>query len=228
MTTPHDDAVTAATGARGPRRRLLVLLVVLTVGVLLLDQGSKAWALSALDQDRRVTLIGQLLGLRLVFNTGAALSIATGMTWVLTLVALGVVVVVLRVSRRLGSTGWTIALGLLLGGALGNLVDRIVREPGIARGHVVDFIAYADVFVGNVADIAIVVAAGLVMLQAVRGVRIDGSREPSRHDDTHDRTDAAGAAAEPDASHAGRDAGEPPTDLPRGPVAGEPVSTVDG
>jgi signal peptidase II len=99
------------------------------------------------------------------------------MTWVLTLIACAVVIVVVRASRRLGSTGWAIALGLLLGGALGNLVDRLVREPGIARGHVIDFIAYANVFVGNVADIAIVTAAGLVVLQALRGVRLDGTRE---------------------------------------------------
>ena len=67
------------------------------------------------------------------------------------------IVVIVRASRRIGSCGWAVALGLLLGGALGNLVDRLVREPGLARGEVVDFIAYANWFVGNVADIAIVV-----------------------------------------------------------------------
>lgn len=171
------DELTVAPRRAGPRRRLVVLVVVLTAVVLLVDQATKVWALSNLVETVRRPVLGDLLGLRLVYNPGAALSIATGMTWVLTLIACAVVVVVVRVSRRLGSTGWAIALGLLLGGALGNLVDRLIREPGIARGHVIDFIAYANVFVGNVADIAIVTAAGLVVLQALRGVRLDGTRE---------------------------------------------------
>jgi signal peptidase II len=184
MSTTPADELTDAPGRGGRRRRHLALVVALTVGVLLLDQATKAWALAQLSEMHRDPVLGSVLGLQLVFNPGAALSIATGMTWVLTLIACGVVIVVVRASRRLGSTGWAVALGLLLGGALGNLVDRLVREPGVGRGHVVDFIAYANLFVGNVADIAIVVAAGLVMIQALRGVRLDGSREQSapRHE----------------------------------------------
>ena len=83
-------------------------------------------------------------------------------------------------TRRIGSTGWAVALGLLLGGALGNLIDRLFREPSFGRGEVVDFIAYAHVFVGNVADIAIVVAAVVIVLLSIRGVRIDGTLESSR------------------------------------------------
>ena len=162
--------------APGRRRRLLGLVVVLAVVVLVVDQLTKAWALHALADGLRRPVLGDLLGLELVFNPGAALSIATGMTWVLTIVAATVVVVVARVSRRLGSTGWALAFGLLLGGAVGNLVDRLVRAPGPARGHVVDFIAYGRLFVGNVADVAIVVAAGLVVLQTMRGVQLDGGR----------------------------------------------------
>ncbi|MBB2925137.1 signal peptidase II [Cellulomonas cellasea] len=159
------------------RRHLLTLLTSLTVGVLALDQLTKVVALRELSESERVPLVGDLLGLRLVFNPGAALSIANGQTWLLTVVATAVVVVVIRASRRLGSRGWAVAFGLLLGGALGNLVDRFFREPGVARGHVVDFIAYGNVFVGNVADIAIVGAAGLIMLLAVRGIALDGTRE---------------------------------------------------
>ena len=80
-----------------------------------------------------------------------------------------------RVANRLGSRGWTLALGLLLGGALGNLIDRLSREPGFARGHVVDFIDYGDWFIGNVADIAIVVAACLIAILGLRGIGLDGS-----------------------------------------------------
>lgn len=143
----------------------------------MLDQGTKAWVLVTLVEGERVPVLGDLLSLRLLFNPGAALSIAEGMTWILTIIATAVVVYVVRASRRIGSVGWAIALGLLLGGALGNLGDRIFRAPGFARGHVVDFIAYGDLFVGNVADIAIVVAAGLIMLLAFRGVQIDGTQD---------------------------------------------------
>ncbi|MDM7856203.1 signal peptidase II [Cellulomonas alba] len=165
------------------RRRLLATLISLTVGVLVVDQLTKAWALDALDDGVRRALVGDLLGLQLVFNPGAALSVATGMTWVLTLIAAGVVVVVVRASRRLGSAAWAVALGLLLGGALGNLVDRLVREPGVARGRVVDFIAYGDWFVGNVADIAIVVAAVMIVVLAAAGIRLDGTRDHHHEDD---------------------------------------------
>ena len=160
------------------RRRLVALLLSLAAAVLVVDQLTKAWALSALDAERR-DVLGSLLGLQLVFNKGAALSIAEGMTWVLTLVATIVVVVIVRVARRIGSTAWAVALGLLLGGAVGNLVDRLAREPGFARGHVIDFIAYLDWFVGNVADIALTLAAVIIIWRSWRGHRFDGSREES-------------------------------------------------
>jgi signal peptidase II len=98
------------------------------------------------------------------------------MTWLLTIVVTVVVVFIIRAIGRLGSRGWAVALGLLLGGAVGNLVDRLVREPGFARGHVVDFIDYAGFFVGNVADIAVVSAAVLIALLSLRGIGLDGKR----------------------------------------------------
>ena len=174
VTVGPDDATVGAQPRR--RRRLPVLVVVLALTVVVVDQVTKAWALRTLTEGDRIPVLGDLLGLQLVFNPGAALSIATGMTWVLTLVALAVVVVVVRMSRRLGSPLWALTLGLLLGGAVGNLVDRFARPPAPGRGHVIDFIAYGNVFVGNVADIAIVVAAGLVIIQTLRGVGLDGTR----------------------------------------------------
>jgi signal peptidase II len=175
------------------RRRLVATLVALAAVTLVLDQATKAWALAGLDEGVRHPVLGDLLGLQLLFNPGAALGLATGTTWLLTVVAITVVVVIIRVARRLGSTGWTIALGLLLGGALGNLVDRLIRDPGVFMGHVVDFIAYGDLFVGNVADIAIVAAAGLLMLLSLLGVRLDGTRE-RREDAGEPAGDAAGPA----------------------------------
>jgi signal peptidase II len=192
---------------RTRRRALLIALFSISAVVLVLDQVSKAWAISSLVEGERQDLVGGLLGLQLVFNAGAALSIATGMTWVLTIVAAAVIVVVVRASRRIGSWAWAVALGLLLGGALGNLVDRLVRAPGIARGEVVDFIAYAQWFVGNVADIAIVVAAVLVVILAALGVHIDGTRdghgdvEPDSETDDAAAVDAA-ADDEPESSTA--------------------------
>lgn len=171
-TQPPVDPVTPAR-----RRRLLIAVAVLALVVLVVDQLTKAWAESTLVAGERTALVGDLLGLSLIHNSGAALSTATGMTWLLTIVATAVVVFVVRFARRIGSTGWAVALGLLLGGALGNLVDRFFREPGIARGRVVDFIAYGHVFIGNVADIAIVGAAGLIVILALRGIGLDGSRE---------------------------------------------------
>ncbi len=160
------------------RRALLALLGAIVVVVVLADQATKAWALATLDPGVRTPVLGDLLGLQVIRNPGAALSIATGMTWVLTVVAVGVVVVVLRVAPRIRSAAWAATLGLLLGGALGNLADRLFRAPGVGRGHVVDFLAYGSWFIGNVADIAIVGAAVLLVLLVLRGVPLEGAPTP--------------------------------------------------
>ena len=181
--TPPEDPTA---DARNPATRRLVLSFVgLAVLVFGADQLTKVWALDNLAVGSWRPFLGDWIQLTLVFNPGAALSFGTGMTWLLTLVAVAVTIVVIRSARRLGSRGWTLALGLLLGGALGNLFDRFFRDPGFARGHVVDFIDYFGWFVGNVADIAIVVAAGLIMILSVMGVRLDGTREkaPGAHAD---------------------------------------------
>ncbi|PZR55452.1 signal peptidase II [Xylanimonas oleitrophica] len=204
---PHDTDATpvpSQPSPEGPRpasRRLVVATALLAAVVLAADQLTKWWATAALTLgDAPVPLVGDLLSLRLIYNPGAALSIATGYTWVLTLVVIGVVVAIVRTIRRLGSRGWAVALGLLLGGAVGNLVDRLAREPGFARGHVVDFIDYAGFFVGNVADIAIVVAAVLMVVLSVRGIGVDGRREgqgPGEKEEPGEGTDGEAATVEP-------------------------------
>ncbi len=158
------------------RRGLFALLVGSAVVAYALDQVTKAWALSALDVGSPVNVVGELIRLNLIRNAGAAFSIGDNATWVLTLIAFGVLVVIVRTARRIGSRGWAWALGLLLGGSLGNLTDRMTREPGPGRGHVVDFIDYFGLFIGNVADIAIVGAALLIGLLALRGIGVDGRR----------------------------------------------------
>lgn len=165
----------------GGRRRLFALLGGLAVLTLAVDQGSKAWALAALTPGEPVDLVGSVIRLNLIRNPGAAFSIGDGATWVLTTVSVVIVCAVAVAARRVGTTGWAVALGLLLGGAVGNLVDRFARAPGPGRGHVVDFIDYGGWFVGNVADIAIVGAAGWVALMAYRGVPLSG-RSPADDD----------------------------------------------
>jgi signal peptidase II len=128
----------------------------------------------ALADGRSIDLAGSLAQLRLFRNPGAAFSLATGTTWIFTIIATVVSVVIVRISRRLGSAWWALALGLLLGGAVGNLLDRLFREPGFARGHVVDFIDLPHLFVFNLADASITVAAVLIALFGLRGLRIEG------------------------------------------------------
>jgi signal peptidase II len=117
------------------------------------------------------------LQLTLVRNPGAAFGLATGLTLLLTCVAAVVVLVLLRMAGRLRDRGWAIAFGLLLGGATGNLVDRLFRQPGPFRGHVVDFLQLPNWPVFNIADSAICVAAALVVFRSLRGIGLDGRHE---------------------------------------------------
>ena len=206
-----DDAVgpapapAAAPDPARRRRRLVAWTVGLAALVLVLDQLTKWWAESSLELGAEpIPLVGSLLGLRLLYNPGAALSIATGMTWVLTIVVVAVVVVIVRMVGRIGSRGWAVALGLLLGGAVGNLLDRIFRDPGFARGHVVDFIDYAGFFVGNVADIAIVAAAVMIAVLSVLGIGVDGTREGRGERDAKDAGSTAADAGADDRAEEAR------------------------
>ena len=124
--------------------------------------------------------MGSLIKLNLIRNPGAAFSIGNGSTWLLTAVSLGILVWVVIGARKVGNMPWAVALGLLLGGAVGNLIDRVFRAPGPGRGHVVDFIDYFGLFIGNVADIAIVVGAGIIMVLSFRGTSLVGTGAPPR------------------------------------------------
>ena len=159
------------------RRRTTVLFAAVAVAALVADQVTKTIALRSLEPGEPVDLIGSLLRFHLVKNPGAAFSLGTGYTVVLTCIAVGVAAAVVHLSRRLRSTAWTIALGLLLGGALGNLSDRFFREPAPLRGHVIDFLELPNWPIFNLADAAIVTAACLMVLQTLRGVGLDGTRE---------------------------------------------------
>ena len=137
------------------------LAAVLVVAV---DLFTKQWAINALQPGERIPLLGDFISLQLVYNPGAAFSLGEGYTWVLTVVAVAVTGALVYVARK-ARTAWAVVLvGLALGGAVGNLIDRLARDPGFARGHVVDMINYNGYFIGNVADIAIVGAAAVFVV----------------------------------------------------------------
>ena len=150
-------------------RPRLPLLLGVAATVLLLDIVTKHVVVDRLADRDPVEVIDGILTLRLVRNPGAAFGFASGLTVVLTLVAVGVVVMILRAARRLRSTGWAVALGLVLGGAVGNLADRIFRDPAPLRGRVIDFIELPHWPVFNLADSAIVVGAIVVAVWGLAG-----------------------------------------------------------
>ncbi|WP_448623828.1 signal peptidase II [Geodermatophilus sp. URMC 64] len=168
----------AGTGARRPRTRLLLSLA---AAVLAVDVVTKVLVVATIGEGENIRLLGGAVYLTFWRNTGAAFSFAEGATILFSLIAVVVAVVIVRTARRLFSTGWAVALGLVLGGALGNLIDRVFRAPGFLRGGVVDFVS---VFapdgrvwpVFNVADSAIVCGGILGALLALRGIEFDGSR----------------------------------------------------
>nr|NLD39939.1 signal peptidase II [Actinomycetales bacterium] len=176
----HLEAERRAASSRRDRR-LLAILFGLAALVAVIDQLSKQWAIGNLSQTTARPLIGEFITLQLTFNPGAAFGLASGTTWIFTVIAIAVAAVVIRVARHIGSVAWTVCLGLLLGGAIGNLIDRLFRDPGFPEGHVVDFLNYANFFIGNIADIAIVGAAIGIAVLALIGIDVDGTR-PGRSD----------------------------------------------
>ncbi|MES4901118.1 MULTISPECIES: signal peptidase II [unclassified Streptomyces] len=183
MTT--SDATESATPA--PRRRVWLLWLVAGIAYAV-DLVSKVAVVAGLEGHDPVPVIGTWMELRVQRNPGAAFSLGEATTIVFTLIATAVVVAIIRVSRRLTSTPWAFALGLLLGGALGNLTDRLFRSPGGLEGAVVDFIAVRDFSVMNLADWAITCGGVLVVLLSFRGVELGSVTSPS---------DAAGDSGPP-------------------------------
>jgi signal peptidase II len=162
-----------------PPRRIPTLAGV-AVLIYVLDLVSKIAVVAWLEHKASVEVIPGVLLLNVIRNSGAAFSIGTGMTIVFTLIAGGVVLAIIRTARRLRSLPWAIDLGLLLGGASGNLTDRIFRSPAPLQGHVVDFLQVFPVTnfpIFNVADSAVVCGGILAVFLAWRGYQIDGTRE---------------------------------------------------
>ena len=165
---------------RGAHRSVLAVLAGTAMGIVLIDQVSKAWAVAYLQPriesgEGPIYLIDPLLRLTYVENTGAAWGMGAGYTWIFTIVAVVVGVVIVRFARTITSRAWALALGGLLGGLLGNLIDRITRPPGPGLGSVVDFIGLPNFPVFNVADIAITCSAVAMIILAWRGIPLSES-----------------------------------------------------
>jgi signal peptidase II len=208
--TPVGTTTPTATG------RSRVVFAVVALLAYAADQVSKAVAVAELDGRPDVPLVGDVLQLSLVRNPGAAFGLGTDLTPFLTALAAVAAVTVVWFARRLGSALWGLALGLLLAGVVGNLTDRLVRPPGFFEGHVIDFLRLPNWPVFNLADICINVAAGLIVLQAIRGIRVDGTHERDHAPDDPQHPQHHDADADPDLSAARDDQQADVPDRPEG------------
>lgn len=204
MSSDQTADETAAEVAAGPAeelpKRTWPYLAVAAACVLALDIVSKLVVVAQLEHEQPKPILGGLVYLQLLRNSGAAFGIATGMTWILSLIVIAVIIAIIWIVPRLRSVGWAIGLGFVLAGALGNLSDRIFRAPGPMRGHVVDWISVfkpnGEAFaVFNLADSGICVGGALIVLMALLGKEYDGRK----HADTKtgkpaktEKTEAAG------------------------------------
>jgi signal peptidase II len=172
---PNHPAVTPPTRPGGSRARLLALFAGVALTAYAVDVVSKIVAVDRLTDRPDVKVVGNLLVLHLTRNPGAAFSTGIGYTVALSCVAIAAVLAILYVARRVGTAGWAVALGLLLAGVGGNLTDRLARQPGPLRGHVIDFFMLPHWPIFNVADMCIDAAAVLILVQVYRGLRVDGT-----------------------------------------------------
>jgi signal peptidase II len=163
------------TGAPPRRKRRVAVLFAVAAFAYVLDLVSKMIVVAKLEHHAPIEIIGDWLKLEAIRNAGAAFGFGEAFTVIFTLIAAAVIVVIIRLARKLYSLPWAIALGLLLGGALGNLTDRIFRSPGVFEGAVVDFIAPKHFAVFNLADSAIVCGGILIVLLSFKGLDPDGT-----------------------------------------------------
>jgi signal peptidase II len=216
--------------------RAIAALAFAAVVVVALDQGVKALVVANLPYGTVVPVLGNALQFLYVRNPGAAFSFAVNMTWIFSIVSTAVVVAIVVFARRIRSMWWALVLGMLLGGALGNLLDRLFREPGFGRGHVVDFISTPWMMpaIYNIADSFICISMVIFVLLVILGVNLDGSRALSAKQQraadaaAADRTEGAESFREDGAATDGR-ASASVADEPRAsrPVTDEPRDSRD-
>lgn len=201
---------------QGAHRSVLAVLASTAVGIVLIDQVTKAWAVAYLQPriesgEGPIYLIDPLLRLTYVENTGAAWGMGAGYTWIFTIVAVVVGVVIVRFARTITSRAWALALGGLLGGLLGNLIDRLTRPPGPGLGSVVDFIGLPNFPVFNVADMAITCSAVAMIILAWRGIPLSESEPDDSSSDGSSSGDSSSgdSRSEESASQAPMSTDEP-------------------
>jgi signal peptidase II len=168
------EETSAEAGRPRGKRRIAVLFTVAALAYAM-DLISKMIVVAKLEHHEPIEIIGDWLRFEAIRNAGAAFGFGEAFTIIFTMIAAAVIVVIARLARKLYSLPWAIALGLLLGGALGNLTDRIFRSPGVFEGAVVDFIAPKHFAVFNLADSAIVCGGILIVLLSFRGLDPDGT-----------------------------------------------------
>ncbi len=172
--SPAAAPAVAAGGASPPHTtprlwRVTLLGYLAALAAVAIDQLSKIWAEATLAVGERHPLLGDMLATQLTYNPGAALSLGASATPLITALAAAGTLFAAWLTWRTTSLPWALSLGLILGGGLGNVIDRLVRHPGPGRGHVVDFIAYADWFIGNVADVFVFGGLTLCIALAFKG-----------------------------------------------------------
>lgn len=167
-----------------PGKLRYVLIMIAAVGTAyVLDQLTKAWVVSTMVEGESIDVFPPVLSWHFIRNSGAAFSIGEDVTWIFTIIQAAVPVFIFWLSRKLGSVWWSIALGLVAGGALGNLTDRLFREPSFGMGHVVDFIAFPNFAIFNIADCSVVGGVILICILTLKGIGLDGTAENSEHSD---------------------------------------------
>jgi signal peptidase II len=162
------------------RPRVLIVLVVVAAASIAVDQITKFLVVQNLELGEVVPVVGDLIQFHFVKNSGAAFSIGNAYTWIFSILATVVTAFIIWFSRRIRSFAWATVFGLLLGGTIGNLIDRLFREPGFGVGHVIDFLTIPLLpAIFNLADVSITAAMVIFLILTIRGVGLDGRRHVS-------------------------------------------------
>lgn len=172
----HDSGRTHRKHGKRIGARYALLLVAFALTAYVIDQLTKIWVVSTMVEGQVTAVLPPVLSWHFIRNSGAAFSIGTEITWVFTIIQALVSIAIITQIGKVASKGWAVALGLVLGGALGNLTDRLFREPAFGQGHVVDFIALPNFAIFNIADTAVVSGVILICLLTLRGIGLDGRR----------------------------------------------------
>lgn len=191
MTTSSPETPDSTGTGRNRKGTAAIVMLALAAAALVADQLTKLWVVRTMTEGQITDVLPPLLRWHFIRNPGAAFSIGTDFTWVFTIIMVLVSGFLVYLMFKVRSLAWATALGLVLGGALGNLTDRLFRAPSFGQGHVVDFIAFPNFAIFNIADSCVVCGVILVCLLTLRGIGIDGKRTPPEAAATAGRKPAA-------------------------------------